>query len=209
MSNETEDQKWLEALGGKIAGKHSTSHLEVEATAIRNSLIRQSQSRPAYESSEGHFQKILAEANKRGLMSIERTARQSAIWPLPKRWSSLIGAIVSAFVFGAIAMRFAMMPGMEAIKSEGSFDVAESQKKWALKVSVTVLDPAEIMRAAVVEAARAELNFSVKTVEDGYDFFLERLIANSAEQAAVKRILGISSSANGNLILQIREKGKK
>lgn len=72
MSNETEDQKWLEALGGKIAGKQATTHLEIEATAIRNSLIRQSHSRPAYEPSEKHFQKILAEANKRGLFYQEK-----------------------------------------------------------------------------------------------------------------------------------------
>ena len=73
MSNETADQKWLKALAGKIAGKAASSHLEIGAKAIRNSLIRQSKSRPAYEPSERHFQKILSEANKRGLFNQEKT----------------------------------------------------------------------------------------------------------------------------------------
>lgn len=125
---------------------------------------------------------------------------------LAKRWAALIAAIMSAFTFGALTMRFAMMPGMEAVRSEVSFATMDGQKKFVQNVPVFVVEPLATIRVSIVEAARLDLSFAVRAVEGGYDLVLEGLIPNSPEQISIKQALGIGQSAGGDLLFQIRQK---
>ncbi|MFH1871095.1 MAG: hypothetical protein ABIK82_17370 [Pseudomonadota bacterium] len=142
--------------------------------------------------------------NKYGLLE-----NKNATSNLTKRWAALIAAIMSAFAFGAITMRFVMMPGMEGVRSEGSFATVDGQKKFVQNVPVFVVEPLATIRVSVGEAARLELSFAVRAVEGGYDLVLEGLIPNSPEQISIKQALGIGQSAGGDLLFQIRQKPAK
>lgn len=71
MTEKTDDEKWLEALRGQTEGEPSKP--ELEATLIRSAVVRGTQSRSAYETTEGGFQQLLTEAQKQRLIRSEKT----------------------------------------------------------------------------------------------------------------------------------------
>ena len=68
MSDDTEDEKWLDALGGKLSNPALPSAADREATAIRNAILRQAEARPGYEPSQARLDMLMAEANRQGLL---------------------------------------------------------------------------------------------------------------------------------------------
>jgi hypothetical protein len=72
MSEDTEDQKWLDAMGGKVGDPGAP--LEREATVIRNAMLRELQGRPTYEPSQARLDMLMAEASRQGLLRKEKAS---------------------------------------------------------------------------------------------------------------------------------------
>ena len=72
MSEDTEDQKWLDAMGGKVGDPGAP--LEREATVIRNAMLRELQGRPTYEPSQARMDMLMAEASRQGLLRKEKAS---------------------------------------------------------------------------------------------------------------------------------------
>jgi hypothetical protein len=74
MSTDSEDERWLDALGGKSPNSARPSAAEREATAIRRAVLRQIEARPSFEPSQARLDMLMAEANRQGLLSKERSS---------------------------------------------------------------------------------------------------------------------------------------
>ena len=74
MKEELEDQQWIDALSGKVAGNQTASAAETQAGVLRRIIIRQIEARPIYEPSPARFEMLLGEAKKQGLLKPEKTA---------------------------------------------------------------------------------------------------------------------------------------
>ena len=72
MSEDIEDQKWLDAMGGKVGDPGAP--LEREATVIRNAMLRQIEARPSYEPSQARMDMLMAEASRQGLLRKEKAS---------------------------------------------------------------------------------------------------------------------------------------
>lgn len=70
MIEKTEDEKWLEALAA--SGVSNLPETELEASMIRAALLRTLQDRTAYTPPEDGFQRLLAAAQKQGLICAEK-----------------------------------------------------------------------------------------------------------------------------------------
>jgi len=152
------------------------------------------------------FRKEFQSIYKNVAVSLSAAALQSHHVGRTKRWSSLIAIIMSAISFGALAMRFAMMSGMEAVRSDGTTITVGGHSRQIQKVPVLVAEPHTTMQAAVTEAARLGLDISVKSSEGGYDLLIDGLIPHSPEQTMLKETLGLSKSVGGELLFSIRHK---
>ena len=106
MNDELEDQLWFDALQGKAPKGHSRSPTEVQASALRSSVLRSISARPALEPTTAGFEKMLAEAKRRGLLKPEESAWKPAnvisraydFLALP---SSVTASVVIVVVLGA------------------------------------------------------------------------------------------------------------
>ena len=72
MSDDAEDKKWLDAMGGKVGDPGAP--LEREATVIRNAMLRELQARPTYEPSQARLDMLMAEASRQGLLRKEKAS---------------------------------------------------------------------------------------------------------------------------------------
>ena len=69
LLSKIEDQKWVDALGGKLSNPGSPSPAEREATVIRDVFLREKAKEPKYEPSQAWFDKMMAEADRQGLLT--------------------------------------------------------------------------------------------------------------------------------------------
>ena len=69
LLSKIEDQKWVDALGGKLSNPGSPSPAEREATVIRDVFLREKAKEPKYEPSQAWFYKMMAEADRQGLLT--------------------------------------------------------------------------------------------------------------------------------------------
>lgn len=203
MAERDENQDWLDALAGK-PNPNAESSLTRKASVLRHAIQRHdSQLMGEDYEVEAELQRLNARLSKEGFLEGASTSKIFA-----KRWAAFVAAILSAFTFGVITMRFAMMPSMEGVRSDGPVLSVERQQRFVQIVPLYVTDPSETMKASVVEASRLGMNFSVRAVDDGYDLVLEGLVPSSVAQDSLKQSLGISKSAAGDLQFQIRQKPK-
>jgi hypothetical protein len=201
MAERNETQDWLDALAGK-PNPNADSAVVRKASSLRDAIQRHDNQLMGNDFDiEAELKRLNTRLSKEGLFEKNSTSKSFS-----KRWAAFIAALLSAFAFGAITMRFAMMPAMEGVRSEGTVLSMEGQKKFVQNVLVSVADPSETMKTAVAEASRLGINFSVKVAGDGYDVVLEGLVPNSAAQDSIKQVFGISRSAAGDLQFQIRQK---
>ena len=203
MAERDETQDWLDALAGKQSPNAEPS-LVRKTAVLRHAIQRHDSDLMGKDYNvEAELQRLNDRLSNEGLFETARTSESFS-----KRWVAFVGAILSAFIFGLVAMRFAMMPSLEGVKSDGTVLPAEGRKRFVQIVPLYVTDPTETMKATVEAASRLEMNLSVKAVDGGYDIVLEGLIPNAVAQDALKQILGLSGSAGGNLQFQIRQKPK-
>jgi len=78
MNDELEDQLWFDALQGKSPKGQSPSLTEVQASALRSSVLRSISARPTFEPTTAGFEKMLGEAKRRGLLKPEESAWKPA-----------------------------------------------------------------------------------------------------------------------------------
>ena len=201
MAERDDNQDWLDALAGK-PNPNAESSLIGKASILRHAIQRHdSQLMGKHYDVEEELQRLNARLSQEGLL--ENASRSKTF---AKRWAAFVATILSAFTFGVITMRFAMMPSMEGVRSDGTILSVEGQKRFVQIVPLYAADPSETMKAAVVEASRLGMNISVRAADDGYDLVLEGLVPSSVPQDSLKQILGISKSAAGDLQFQIRQK---
>ena len=75
MNEELEDQLWIDALQGKVAKGEPLSPTQMQGGVLRSSVLRSISARPTYEPTTTGFNKMLAEAKRRGLLKPEAGAR--------------------------------------------------------------------------------------------------------------------------------------
>jgi len=73
MGNDSEDQRWLDAMGGKLSDPASLSKAEQEAALIRRAMLRRLEAQPNFEPSEVRLDMLVAEANRQGLLKKEKS----------------------------------------------------------------------------------------------------------------------------------------
>lgn len=199
MLEKNDDHDWLEALAGKqLSNSNQTA---AQATMLRKAIQRHN------KQLLGENYDISAELEKlnKRLMVEGATPSPAENVSIKKRWGAFIAAILTAFAFGAMVMRFTMMPAMEGVRSSGEI-LSAPATAHTQRVPVFVKSPSETMQAAVGEAARIDINFHVKVAESGYDLTVFGFVAHSAKQEALKTTLGLSKSAAGDTLLEIRKK---
>jgi len=105
MNDELEDQLWFDALQGKAPKGQSRTPAEVQASALRSSVLRSISARPTFKPTTAGFEKMLAEAKRRGLLKPEESAWKPAdvisrtynFLALP---SSVTASVVTVVVLG-------------------------------------------------------------------------------------------------------------
>jgi hypothetical protein len=129
--------------------------------------------------------------------------------PFAKSWVTIIASLISAFAFGVAVTRFAMLPTMDGLRSNGEVVEIKNQTGFAQKVLVHVIDPAATIQFVISEAIRLRLSVTANATSEGFSLLIEGLVSNSPEQDEMKKALGITKSASGNLLFQIQAKKPK
>ena len=109
MSNETEDQQWLDALSGKSADKSNVSAVEREAMLIRSALILKSKTQEVFEPSTDGLRRLMVEARRQGLLHPKVSSRGSALERLYNFLGVPVGAPASALAFPTIGLASIML----------------------------------------------------------------------------------------------------
>ena len=209
-----DDDMWLDALAGR-PHDGADPKINTEAERVRKILQKQSTELEAFlpNSSASDFQKLYQRLEKEQL--VPQKVKFSS--NLVKKWSSFIAAILSAFAFGALVMRYAMMPTLESVRSVQYQETSNGiltentrllfhETKLVRIVSVRVEKPNETMRVVSAESARLGLDFSVMKVSDGYTIVVIGLVPNSVDQEKLKSSLGLSKTAGGDLLFDVKQK---
>lgn len=201
MTNNDEDQDWLDALAGKPNADGDPEVIR-RATLLRQAIQQHDAAIGANDFNvEAGLQKLRLRMDKEGLMRTESNLNNFV-----KRWAAIITSLISAFAFGIVVTRFAMLPAMEGVKSGGEIIEIKSLNSFAQKVPIYVSDPTATAQLVISEAIKLRLNITVNATPDGYNLLVEGLVSNSIEQNEMKNVLGISKSASGNLLFQIQAK---
>jgi hypothetical protein len=200
MDNRDDDQDWLDALAGKATTNANQSTI-AKASALRNAIQKHNE----LLLGESYNVDSEIEKLKNRLVNEGLSTNSAPDNSIKKRWAAFIAGILSAFAFGAMVMRFVMMPTMEGVRSNGETTSA-STGAYTQTVAVLVKSPFETMQVVVAEASRIEMSFSVKVVEGGYDLTLVGLVTQSPSQENIRNVLGLSKMAAGDIQFQIRKK---
>lgn len=114
-------------------------------------------------------------------------------------WRSLLLAIVSSLSIGVMVTRVALMPSFEIARSSSPVIEMKGEPVSYQLLKLKVDDPIGVGRQAAVAAVSAGL--AVRTEESSADFKLaiQGLSSLSADHSQLKQILGINSSAQGDI----------
>ena len=116
MTNKTEDEQWLAALQGQADGPLSKT--EQEATVIRNAVMQDLDKRPAYQTSEPGFQRLMASAKTQGLLYPERAP--SALQRLVNSVYAFLTMPASVMASVALLVGLSVTVGWQAEQLYGS-----------------------------------------------------------------------------------------
>ena len=159
MNNQTDDQEWLDTLGGKRRGEQATTASEIEAQALRNAFFRKSQSRPVYATTEAHFQRILAEAKNRGLLRArnQSTGRVTLLGAIYEFLTAPAAVMASA----ALICGLTITVGWQAHEMNAGEDTTVRGEISAGRVSLIVESPVETAKAWQKDLLEACIEHSV------------------------------------------------
>ena len=166
MSDDTEDQKWVDALGGKLSDPASPSAAEREATVIRNVLLRELAASPIYEPSQAWLDKLMAEADRRGLLTKEKTS--SGLLEFINRIYQFLAMPASVMASFALVLGLSITVGYQA-QEITERNISEDQivrgAKSAERVTRIVASPMEAAQAWQKDLLAAGVEFAVSYEE--------------------------------------------
>ena len=208
MSDDTEDQKWLDTLGGKVGDPGAP--LEREATVIRNAMLRELQGRPTYEPSQARLDMLMAEAKKQGLLGLE--ARKWSLGNTINRIYEFLAMPSAVMASVALVLGLSITVGWQA--EHYSATQTESQLRGEtsslfsffrgqpdkLGPTITIFDPnPESLRSFIIEAEiQAQVPLKI-TYLDGIAYLqFSSLVSDSDTQLTLKVMLGLPTEAVGS-----------
>lgn len=112
MSTDSEDQRWLEALGGNLRNPESPSALEREATLIRKATLRRLAAQANFEPSQARLDMLMAEARRQGLLKKEKS--DAGIHALINRIYQLLAMPSGVLTSCALVLGLSVMVGYQA-----------------------------------------------------------------------------------------------
>jgi hypothetical protein len=114
-------------------------------------------------------------------------------------WSSIFLVALSSLSIGAIVTRATLIPSFEATRSSSATiefrDESVSYQLLKLKVD----DPIAVGRSAAIAAISAGLAIKMEESSSEFRLAIRGLSSLSTEHKNLKRILGLNSSAQGNI----------
>lgn len=104
MNEELEDQLWFDALQGKAPKGEPLSPTQMQGSVLRSSVLRSISARPTHEPTTAGFNKMLAEAKRRGLLKSEASTAKPTDVISRAYYFLALPSSVTAFVVIVVAL---------------------------------------------------------------------------------------------------------
>ena len=215
MSNETEDQQWLDALSGKSADKSNVSAVEREAMLIRSALILKNKTQEVFEPSTDGLQRLMVEARRQGLLHPKVSSRGSALERLYNFLGVPVGAPASALAFPTIALASTVLIlagiaiGWQATNmrtsevTHSTIDVIVTRGVGPTIILITAKDPEKYAGKVVEIALGSGLEVISQKSDGNISLIMRPFKPNSNEQAELRKLLQLKSDINGSIDVSI------
>ena len=200
MSDDTEDQKWLDALGGKVGDPGAP--LEREATVIRNAMLRELQGRPTYEPSQARLDMLVAEASRQGLLRKEKAS--SGALTVINRIYEFLAMPASVMASLALVLGLSITVGWQSKEMNVSEDQIVRGGSSAERVSQIVPSPLEAAQAWQKDLMAAGVEYAMSYEEPKRVLIRMRLTPKAIEVLESKRI----QAPAGKWVTLVIEAGK-
>ena len=200
MSDDTEDQKWLDALGGKVGDPGAP--LEREATVIRNAMLRELQGRPTYEPSQARLDMLMAEASRQGLLRKEKAS--SGALTVINRIYEFLAMPASVMASLALVLGLSITVGWQSKEMNVSEDQIVRGGASAERVSQIVPSPLEAAQAWQKDLMAAGVEYAMSYEEPKRILIRMRLTPKAIEVLEGRRI----QSPPGKWVTLVIEAGK-
>ena len=200
MSDDTEDQKWLDALGGKVGDPGAP--LEREATVIRNAMLRELQGRPTYEPSQARLDMLMAEASRQGLLRKEKAS--SGALTVINRIYEFLAMPASVMASLALVLGLSITVGWQSKEMNVSEDQIVRGGSSAERVSQIVPSPLEAAQAWQKDLMAAGVEYAMSYEEPKRVLIRMRLTPEAIEVLESKRI----QAPAGKWVTLVIEAGK-
>ena len=200
MSDDTEDQKWLDALGGKVGDPGAP--LEREATVIRNAMLRELQGRPTYEPSQARLDMLMAEASRQGLLRKEKAS--SGALTVINRIYEFLAMPASVMASLALVLGLSITVGWQSKEMNVSEDQIVRGGSSAERVSQIVPSPLEAAQAWQKDLMAAGVEYAMSYEEPKRILIRMRLTPKAIEVLEGRRI----QAPPGKWVTLVIEAGK-
>jgi len=200
MSDDTEDQKWLDTLGGKVGDPEAP--LQREATVIRNAMLRELQGRPTYEPSQARLDMLMAEASRQGLLRKEKAS--SGALTFINRIYEFLAMPASVMPSLALVLGLSITVGWQAKEMNVSEDQTVRGESSAERVSQIVPSPLEAAQAWQKDLMAAGVEYAMSYEEPKRVLIRMRLTPKAIEVLESKRI----QAPAGKWVTLVIEAGK-
>ena len=200
MSEDIEDQKWLDAMGGKVGDPGAP--LEREATVIRNAMLRQIEARPSYEPSQARMDMLMAEASRQGLLRKEKAS--SGALTFINRIYEFLAMPAGVMASLALVLGLSITVGWQANEMNVSEDQIVRGGSSAERVSQIVPSPLEAAQAWQKDLMAAGVEYAMSYEEPKRVLIRMRLTPKAIEVLESKRI----QAPAGKWVTLVIEAGK-
>ena len=200
MSDDTEDQKWLDALGGKVGDPEAP--MEREATVIRNAMLRELQGRPTYEPSQARLDMLMAEASRQGLLRKEKASLGAMAFI--NRIYEFLAMPAGVMASLALVLGLSITVGWQAKEMNVSEDQIVRGGSSAERVSQIVPSPLEAAQAWQKDLMAAGVEYAMSYEEPKRVLIRMRLTPKAIEVLESKRI----QAPAGKWVTLVIEAGK-
>ncbi len=200
MSDDAEDKKWLDAMGGKVGDPGAP--LEREATVIRNAMLRELQARPTYEPSQARLDMLMAEASRQGLLRKEKAS--SGALTFINRIYEFLAMPAGVMASLALVLGLSITVGWQANEMNVSEDQIVRGGASAERVSQIVPSPLGAAQAWQRDLMAAGVEYAMSYEEPKRVLIRMRLTPEAIEVLESKRI----QAPAGKWVTLVIEAGK-
>lgn len=184
MSEDTEDQKWLDAMGGKVGDPGAP--LEREATVIRNAMLRELQGRPTYEPSQARMDMLMAEASRQGLLVKEKTT--GSVLAVINKIYEFLAMPASVMASFALVLGLSITVGWQANEMNSTEEMAVRGGASAERISLIVPSPKDAAQGWQKDLLAAGIEHSVSFEQPSRILIRMRLTSDAIQLLEGKRI---------------------